>query len=34
MVENNQNTVNTFMVPRLKKVVNGEEKGGISEEVN
>ena len=31
MVENNENTVNTFTVPRLKKVVSGEDKGGISE---
>ena len=34
MVENNENTVNTFTVPRLKKVISSENKGGISEEAN
>jgi adenine-specific DNA-methyltransferase len=34
IVEKNEDTVNTFAVPRLKKVINGEDKGGISEEVN
>jgi adenine-specific DNA-methyltransferase len=34
IVEKNEDTVNTFTVPRLKKVVSGEDKGGISEEVN
>jgi adenine-specific DNA-methyltransferase len=34
IVENNENTVNTFTVPRLKKVISGEDKGGVSEEVN
>ncbi|CAG8469362.1 8206_t:CDS:2 [Racocetra fulgida] len=31
---NNENTINNFAVPRLKKVISGEDKGGISEEVN
>jgi len=34
IVEKNEDTINTFAVPRLKKVVSGEDKGGISEEVN
>ncbi|KLL02762.1 MAG: hypothetical protein MRERV_71c001, partial [Mycoplasmataceae bacterium RV_VA103A] len=34
IVENNENTINNFAVPRLKKVISGEDKGGISEEVN
>ncbi|MCE8170017.1 MAG: site-specific DNA-methyltransferase, partial [Candidatus Moeniiplasma glomeromycotorum] len=34
IVEKNEDTVNIFVVPRLKKVVSGEDKGGISEEVN
>jgi len=33
-VEKNEDTVNTFAVLRLKKVISGEDKGGISEEVN
>jgi hypothetical protein len=33
-VENNENTINNFTAPRLKKVISGEDKGGISEEVN
>jgi len=33
-VEKNEDTINNFVVPRLKKVINGEDKGGISEEVN
>jgi len=33
-VEKNEDTINNFVVPRLKKVVSGEDKGGISEEVN
>ncbi|KLL01830.1 MAG: DNA restriction-modification system, DNA methylase [Mycoplasmataceae bacterium RC_NB112A] len=34
MVEKNEDTVNTFTAQRLKKVISGEDKGGISEEVN
>ncbi|CAG8689749.1 7128_t:CDS:2, partial [Cetraspora pellucida] len=33
IVENNEDTVNIFTAPRLKKVISGEDKGGISEEV-
>ncbi|CAJ0882292.1 10645_t:CDS:2 [Entrophospora sp. SA101] len=31
IVEKNEDTVNTFAVPRLKKVISGEDKGGIME---
>ncbi|KLL04679.1 MAG: DNA methylase N-4/N-6 domain-containing protein [Mycoplasmataceae bacterium RV_VA103A] len=34
IVENNENTVDTFAAPRLKKVISGEDKGKVSEEVN
>jgi len=34
IVEKNEDTINTFTVPRLKKVISGEDKGGISEEVS
>lgn len=34
IVEKNENTVNIFTVPRLKKVISGEDKGRISEEIN
>ncbi|MCE8159086.1 MAG: site-specific DNA-methyltransferase [Candidatus Moeniiplasma glomeromycotorum] len=34
IVEKNEDTINNFTVPRLKKVVSGEDKGGISEAVN
>jgi adenine-specific DNA-methyltransferase len=32
-VEKNEDTINNFIIPRLKKVVSGEDKGGISQEV-
>ena len=34
IVEKNEDIVNNFTTPRLKKVISGEDKGGISEEVN
>jgi len=33
-MEKNEDTINNFVVPRLKKVVSGEDKGRISEKVN
>jgi len=34
IVEKNEETINNFIVPRLKKVANGEDNGRISEENN
>ena len=34
IMEKNEETINNFTVPRLKKVVSGEDKSGISEEIN
>nr|CAG8601510.1 13487_t:CDS:2 [Entrophospora candida] len=33
IVEKNEDTANNFAVPRLKKVISGDDKGGISEEL-
>ncbi|MCE8162773.1 MAG: site-specific DNA-methyltransferase [Candidatus Moeniiplasma glomeromycotorum] len=33
IVEKSEDTINIFAAPRLKKVISGEDKGGISEEV-
>src|SRR5205085_5069126 len=30
----NEDTINNFVVPRLKKVINGEDKDGTSEDIN